>query len=481
MSALSLPNLKPADKARLKPVFQDPVLFAGGILRDRPWDLQRQIMRAVATSPLVAVKACHASGKTHSAARIALWWLTRWAKEDAKVITTAPTWRQVKLIWSEIGDAARNARLPYPEPTATGMRFSDQHYAIGLSTNDPTKFQGYHGRKILIICDEATGILGSIYDAIEGVRAGGDVRLLLLGNPTVPSGRFYDVFTRERAYWRLFTISAFDTPNLAGCSVDNIGAMSEDDLAIAASPYLVTRRWVWERWHRWGPTHPMWRARVLGEFPDQSESSAYSLAWIERASHEPIEAPGREVAIQVGIDVAGPGEDETSLVARRGGHILLTRSWSKPDPRGEVAATMSEIRTIGHIGLVMVDVVGIGYYFALELADQGYPVFGFKAGERPMDPANFVNAKSEAYWCFREWMERDAVTGLEDEETQAQLAGIRYRHTTAGRIEIESKDEARKRGQGSPDRAEATILAFARAVPREQTVQASSYYEISPV
>jgi hypothetical protein len=39
------------------------------------------------------------------------------------------------------------------------------------------------------------------------------------------------------------------------------------------------------------------------------------------------------------------------------------------------------------------------------------------------------------------------------------LAGIRYRHTGAGRVEIESKEQARKRGQSSPDRAEALLLA----------------------
>ena len=62
------------------------------------------------------------------------------------------------------------------------------------------------------------------------------------------------------------------------------------------------------------------------------------------------------------------------------------------------------------------------------------------------------------------------IAGLSDEETQAQLAGIRYRHTPAGRVEIESKEDAKKRGQQSPDRAEALVLAFARAVPRQQTL-----------
>jgi hypothetical protein len=38
-----------------------PVTFARGILRDDPWDMQREILTAVAQHRRVAVKACHNS------------------------------------------------------------------------------------------------------------------------------------------------------------------------------------------------------------------------------------------------------------------------------------------------------------------------------------------------------------------------------------------------------------------------------------
>jgi hypothetical protein len=82
---------------------------------------------------------------------------------------------------------------------------------------------------------------------------------------------------------------------------------------------------------------------------------------------------------------------------------------------------------------------------------------------------------------FARSLERGAVEGLTDEETQAQLAGIRYRHTASGRVEIESKEDARKRGHQSPDRAEALVLAYARVVPRQQTVSLGGSYTISPI
>jgi hypothetical protein len=73
------------------------------------------------------------------------------------------------------------------------------------------------------------------------------VRVLMQGNPTVTGGHYQDAFGRIRSIWKTFTISAFDTPNLQGVTIEQLLTMSEDDLAIAPAPYRVTRRWVKER------------------------------------------------------------------------------------------------------------------------------------------------------------------------------------------------------------------------------------------
>lgn len=449
----------------------DPAIFARQHLDARMWRLQRDIMRAVVANPLVAVKACHASGKTYQAAALALFWLARYT--DGKVITTAPGWRQVRLMWDEIARACKRSRIIFPEPTSTGLRISEERYAVGISTNEAIKFQGFHGNHVLIIADEAPGIRADIWDAIEGVRAGGDVHVLMLGNPVIPSGYFFDAFGRGRAIWKTFTISAFDTPNLAGLTIDQLLAMSEDELADPPAPYLVTPRWVKERALAWGQNHPMFRARVLGEFPTQSAYSVFSLELIERAKRDPTAQEIEKLKIlpiQVGIDVAGPGEDETVLVARAGGAILEIHAFQEHDSRGRVAQLLSELRKTGRLQHVVVDAVGIGYNFALHLADLGFPVVLFNAGHRAIDAERFVNAKAESYWGLREWMEQGAICKLDDIDTEAQLSAILYRATPSGKTEIESKADAKKRGQSSPDRAEALVMAFCKIVPREQTV-----------
>ncbi len=306
-------------KSEVPTSLTDPVHFAGDLLGSVLWRRQRDIMRAVATKPLVAVKACHASGKTYQAARLALWWLTRYP--EGKVINTAPGWRQVRLMWDEIRLARMQSRIAFPEPSATELRVTDANYIQGISTNEAVKFQGIHGRNILVIADEAPGIRADIWDAIEGVRAGGDVHVLMLGNPVIPSGYFFNAFGRGRTIWTTFTISAFDTPNLAGLTLEQLLAMSDEEFEHPPMPYLVTPRWVRERALSWGPKHPMFRARVMGEFPSQSAYSVFSLELIEQAKRDPTPQEAemlKTAGIQVGIDVAGPGEDETVLVARAG-------------------------------------------------------------------------------------------------------------------------------------------------------------------
>lgn len=458
----------------------DPVHFTADILKSNLWRTQRDIMRAVVNKPLVAVKACHASGKTFQAARLALWWLLRYP--EGKVITTAPSWRQVKLMWEEIRLARKDSRILFPIPNATELRISDENYIQGISTNEAVKFQGIHGRKILIIADEAPGIRADIWDAIEGVRAGGDVHVLMLGNPVIPSGYFFNAFGRGRTIWHTFTIGAFDTPNLAGLTLNQILEMQEDELPRPQLPYLITPRWVRERALSWGLKHPMFEARVLGQFPTQAADSVFSLEWIEMAKRDPTageQERAKDAPIQVGIDVAGPGEDETVLVARTGGLVLELHSFSDADPRGKVVQILGRLRATRRLQTVLVDAVGIGYNFAQHIVDQGFTVYLFNAGQRAIDSERFANAKAETYWSLREWMQRGAISGLNDLETEAQLSSIRYRTTPSGQTAIESKEDARKRGVRSPDRAEAMVLAFWRVVPREQIIDFTQPVEIS--
>ena len=464
--------------------FVDPVQFSRTWLKRRLWAKQQEIAVSVQNNLLTAVKGCHACGKTYEASGLPLWWLIR--HKHGKVFQTSPTLRQVKTFWKEVKLAWNEGYVSQllPEPSTTGLEVNEDRYALGASSSAGVNIQGFHGQDVLIVADEAPGIDADIWDSIEGIRAGGRVRVLELGNPVVPSGHFFDAFARGRGIYNCISISAFDTPNLQDettglpLTFESLMEMSEGRLNYSPFPFLITRRWVKERYIVWGPDHPKFRSRVLAEFPSESPYQVFPLAWIERAKRDPTE---KELAaikggqIRVGIDVAGPGRDETCLCARVRGVIIRQEFWHEPDPRGAVARVLGELatdRNYSGLDMVVVDVVGMGYYFALHLAGLGFPVYSFNEGARAMAPDQFINQKAEAHFAARQWFQQNLVCGLSDEETEAQLSTILWSETQRGLSQIESKDERNKRGiPGSPDRAESVVMAFMRVVPKQQTVR----------
>lgn len=463
--------LTPEDDAALDAV-ADPVAFAEDVLGHELWSMQRAILSAIARPHArVAVKGCHASSKTFAAAEALLWFV----QSGGIVITTAPTWTQVEnLLWAEVHTAYDSARVRLGgRLLQTEYKLASGSYALGLSTNQGVRFQGWHGRRVLFIVDEGPGVEGDIWLAIEGAAAGGDVRILALGNPTIAAGPFYDAFGPKAQNWQRFTIDAFDTPNLRHNgqpltpeSLRLLGQADPEALYDNPLPYLVTRAWVYEKLLSWGEDSPLWQARIRAQFPVQAPGAVFPLAWLERAQH-PVLDDG-VVDVIAGLDVAGPGEDETALCIRSvTGQLLLRAEWTEADARGLVLDALRPWHASGRLRQVNVDAGGIGWYMLAHLRDHlpprpGRPitVAGVNAGSAPIDGQRFVNRKAEMYWQTREQLEQRRVEGITDDDTLSQLSTLRYSHDSLGRIRVESKDDARKRGQRSPDRAEALILAY---------------------
>ena len=67
-------------------------------------------------------------------------------------------------------------------------------------------WQGFHAPHMLFILDEAPGLPPAVLNAIRGAIASGDGRIVMLGNPTVPGGPFYEAFGTKRVGWETFTI-----------------------------------------------------------------------------------------------------------------------------------------------------------------------------------------------------------------------------------------------------------------------------------
>ncbi len=120
----------------------EPVAFAHHMLGHRTWPGQCAILNAVKTFPRVAVKGCHASSKTFTAAELTLWWLSRFPS-DAVVLTTAATGRQVQsVLWQEIRSTLESPRLllNFPKCDRAKLKIAEGHYAIGFATSPTGAF-----------------------------------------------------------------------------------------------------------------------------------------------------------------------------------------------------------------------------------------------------------------------------------------------------------------------------------------------------
>ena len=153
---------------------------------------------------------------------------------------------------------------------------------------------------MLIVVDEAEGVEDTIYEAIEAVMTSENCKLLLIGNPTTVSGTFRRAFYEDRSLYHTITISALESPNVKEGRIIKRG--------------LTSRRWVEERKKVWGEENPIYRARVLGEFPDQGDDTLIALSWIEAAVGREVGSPSDTDPVVIAVDVARFGSDKSVIL-----------------------------------------------------------------------------------------------------------------------------------------------------------------------
>lgn len=449
----------------------DPVWWVRNVLGRQPWPIQCDIMEAVRDYPEVAVRACHGIGKDWTAAGVVLWFL--YNHRPSIVITTGPTDRQVRgILWKEIGIAHARAKWPLGGTLLSQeLKIARDWWAWGFTApqQDPDRFQGFHEVNVLVVVDEASGVSGEIYTAIEGILTSENAHKLEIGNPTDPSSHFAKSFKTPGV--KCFGISAFDTPNFTtfGITEDDIRKGTRDSGPwldkIAGrplpNPKLVTPYWVAARWHRWGEGSPFVAARIRGVFPDVGEDQLIRPRWIEMAQQRTLEPKERDPNI-LAVDVARFGSDSTVMGHRHGPRFRIgKRRWGQIDTMETAGRVQRALFETGATE-ARVDVPGVGGGVVDRLTELNKPVVPANPGAASSDPERFVNARAEWYWNLREIFEKGLIDiDPEDEELAAQLSSIRWSVDSKGRILIESKKDMKKRGVASPDDADTCAIAFA--------------------
>jgi hypothetical protein len=466
--------------ATLNRALQDPEWWVRTVLGHTPWQKQIDILNSVRDNTTTAVKSCHGAGKSFSAADVALWYL--YTHRPSIVLTTAPTDRQVKgILWKEIRKSYQRSVYPLGGDLLTQeLKLDADWFAWGFTAPDydPDRFQGFHEIHILVVVDEASGVSEEIFEGIDGVLTSEHARLLMIGNPTNPSGRFAKAFKSTGT--SKISISAFDTPNFTefGITEEDILMKTWEDKITGdlPAPYLVTPRWVADRLIDWGLSSPLYLSRIKAQFPAQSDDTLIPLYLIEAAVERnltPCEPS------ELGVDVARFGADETVVMHRRGPVARIIQTLPICDTMGltgHVVRAMREHDTTA----AKIDGVGVGAGVLDRLVELGLPALDMQSGAGAMDPEKYKNARAEWWWGLRTRFEDGDIDIENDELLISQLANIKYKVTSRGQILIESKEDMKKRGLPSPDRADTLMLLFGvpKPVPRKMTYQMEDTYAV---
>lgn len=435
-----------------KPLFEpraeycsSPAQFALEVLGVSLWGKQVELLDALRDNRRVAVKAGNGLGKGFSAAVALLWFL--FCQDPAVVLSTAPTFRQVRhVMWREVRRLYHRANYSLGGKLLdTRLERSERSFAMGLSANSDEEFQGFHSPNILIVVDEAEGVEESIYEAIEAVMTSDNCKLLLIGNPTTMSGTFRRAFYDDREMYKTVTISAMESPNVI-----------EERQVIRG---LATKRWVEERKKVWGEENPIYQARVLGEFPDEGEDTLIPLSRVEAATKRDMNAPFDSKPSVVSVDVARFGSDKSVIMRRHWMVVDEIQSFRGLDTMKLTGHVIAAIDA-WHPEEIVIDEVGIGGAVVDRLREQGYSVQGINVGRPAQDNDHYANLRAEGYWFLRQLFMDQGITIPPDNELIGQLAGLKYSFNSLGRLVIESKEEMRRRGVPSPDKADALMMAF---------------------
>ena len=433
---------------------------------------QREILESLRDYKETLVPSCHDSGKTWVAARALLTFLFAYPN-DSIVVSTAPTFQQVtELLWREVTSAYGKFRHPAGiggRLLQTKLELGPKWYAIGITSDDPVNYQGFHASNILVILDEADGIKDDVWNALETILTSANAKLLAIGNPLDPTSRFA---ARVRA-------ARLGTSHVIRIAADDVLPHTDG----GRHPYLLQRSWVEARARPpqeggWGESSPLYIGKVLAQWPDQNPDTLIPISHLLRSRGRAVPKGIRTL----GVDVARFGSNRTVRTLMEGNWMV----WSKATAREDTVQTTS--RVISDIAryepaMTAVDETGIGGAVLDQLRRQmgvRAQVIGVNNGADPSDKTKFANRGSEMWWRVREAFERDEIgLSMDDPESVdeliADLHRPTYEYVRDSKLRVDKFGmpqgksvrslSGEERVEASPDRGDSFVLSYNAARP----------------
>ncbi len=502
-----------------------------------PWSKQKELMRSIVENKITLVRASNDLGKTHIEGQAVCYWMDVYRPKGkdrkTKVISTAQTYDHTRfMLWTRIremykyishrfGDAHMNQTDFQPNPDYP------EWFALGLNPRiegeEAVSFQGHHGQHVLFMVDEAITTPRAIFKAIEGSLLDYGSRAVYVYNPTTTLGS--EVYQMEQDLHLYDNKEGPDYKkymNLIVMNCEDLFASPEwlahpEDFRELVSPDARDRLI-----QKYGRNHPVVKARLFAEWPDQDEEAAINnegLQFCFKRYKEDLEEIGIVKRICYGWDVAGEGSDTNVLYRILVGDnrknyldddqeitdqeilkIEKVRQWNSTHPKS-MRAVYEQVTDDYHETLrynqdfadefklqfnieltacLVVDAIGEGSHVpsTMEEMDEGaelLEIFAFKAGEKSegideREEVVLMNKISECWYranlLLGETIPEWPICMIEhNKDLEHELKDRKYFYQKKGKEPlvyfIEPKDDYKKRNRNrSPDHADAFLMAL---------------------
>lgn len=374
--------------------------------------------------------------------------LTHWAMstcEDCRVVITANSDPQLRTkTWPEVSKWFRlGLNSDWFDVHAESIKIRNEEHAelwrtdrLTWSINNPQAFAGLHnkGKRIVVIFDEASEIDDVIWDITQGALTDEDTEILWLvfGNPTQNTGRFSECFGSMSHRWIRTQV---DSRKVEGTNKQEIDGWIAD----------------------YGEDSDFVRIKVRGEFPRASWNQFIPSDIV--AAARAADAQGYEKIPKIlSVDVARFGDDQTVIGTRQGRKAQILGKYRGLDT---VQTTQFVIDFIERErpNAVIVDGDGLGAGVIDNLRHRGFESYEFHGAGTPHDGQMYFNRRAECWGLLRDWLAAGADIP-NDAELARDLTGPQYGFSPKQQVQLEKKQDMKKRGLASPDSGDMLAMTF---------------------
>lgn len=426
----------------------DRVYFAEVVLAVILEEWQFNVLTALDSGETrISIRSGNGAGKTFLVAIMVLHYLL--FRNDVKIPVTAPSSGQLKdgLIPETNKWAAKLPPFLRDQLNITGDRItrvdSPANNFISFRTarkESPEALQGIHARFVFCCVDEASAVAEAVYEAAQGTMSTPGSIFVMISNCTRLSGYFFNSHHRNKADWKRFHVTSFDTSQVDQTFVDTI-----------------------ER--TYGADSDQYRVKVMGEFPSKEEEALIDRDTVLAAFDRDISCTGDSTIM--GVDV-GRGGDLSALCFRKGNHAwgFKTKNYSDTmQTVGWVKDAYDSIAFDDRPSAIHVDSIGIGAGVADRLRELGLPAIDINVSESPSMKSVYMRLRDEMWWLAKNWFASMNVNlrdlEIRDQDMlEAELCAPLALFTSTGKNGVETKSQLKARGYASPNMADALCMTF---------------------